>query len=413
MLAPAEKKVHTHPGALTGFKAELADIFRRYGADYRAGHKLSKKQHQVMFDIERCRTSYFGYHVDICDHCGRIETGYNSCRNRHCPKCQGIARHIWVDARLKDLLPIHYYHVVFTLPHLINPLVGWNRELIYNLLWDCSAQTLLQFGRDPKWLGAQIGFYGILHTWGGKLWQHLHTHFVVTGGGLTEDNRWVEPKYKGKFIFPVAALSKVFRGKFIAGLKQAYSDGRLVLPEGLKHLCDRNRFEQWVDALVGRNWVVFSKPPLKTPEKVVRYISRYTHRVAISNYRIISIDKGSVRFSYKDYKDRGRIKEATLCAVEFIRRFLMHVLPDGFHRIRHFGLFANGRCKAKVKEIRQLLKTDETGPLGKGEKFRLPCPKCKTGRMIPRLWIDRYGRVLSYVLSRCAGNVNRPAWDTS
>lgn len=380
MLAPVEKKVHQLKGALTGSKLEVADIFRLYGSDYRTGQKLSLKQRQVMFDIEHCRTSYFGYHVDVCDHCGAIDSGCNSCRNRHCPKCQGVARRIWVNARLKDLLPVSYYHVVFTLPHLINPLVGWNREFIYTLLFDCAAQTLLQFGRDPKWLGALIGFYGILHTWGGKMWQHLHTHFIVPGGGLTEDDRWVEPKYKGKFLFPVKAMSKVFRGKFIKALKRAYLTGQLVLSDGLRHLSDGDRFEQWLDILVARNWVVYAKAPFDSAEKVVRYIGRYTHRIAISNQRLIKVEDGIVHFRYKDYRNKGRWKTARLKAQEFIRRFLLHVVPDGFHRIRHYGLFANGRCKKMVCIIRQLLDVG-TDNLPEPDIIGIECKACGIGRL--------------------------------
>lgn len=414
MLAPVEKKSHKLQVATARPDHEVADIFRRYGPDYRTDNKLPQKQHQVMFDIEHCRTSYFGYHVDICDACDYFDQSHNSCRNRHCPKCQGIARRIWVNARLENLLPIPYYHVVFTLPHLLNPLVGYNRELIYNMLFDCAAETLLQFGRDPKWLGALIGFYGILHTWGGKLWQHLHLHFIVPGGGLTEDNRWVEPKNKkGKFLFPVCAVSIVFRGKFIERLKAAYYDGNLSIPSKLKHLEDPNRFERWIDDLVARNWVVFSKPPFKTPEKVVRYIGRYTHKVAIGNHRILSIDKGIVRFQYKDYKDRGRIKECKLRATEFIRRFLLHVLPDGFHRIRHYGLFANGRCKAKVAQIRELLGSEnDTVLLTKDQLTEdhsgILCPVCKKGRLTPIMVAHRMGRVVLNTLY-----YNRLSWDTS
>lgn len=413
MSVRVEKKAHEHQQELTRAKHELADIFRLYGADYRSAHRLSKKQHQVMFDIEHCRTAYFGYHIDSCDACGYSDQFYNSCRNRHCPKCQGIARRVWVNARLEDLLPIPYYHVVFTLPHLVNALVGYNRELIYNLLFDCASETLLQFGRDPKWLGALIGFYGILHTWGGKLWQHAHLHFIVAGGGLNEAGRWVTSKYKGKFLFPVFALSKVFRGKFVERFKAAYYQGALSIPDELKHLEDSDAFESWIDALVAKNWVVFAKRPFETPKRVVRYIGRYTHKVAISNPRILSIDKAGVCFQYKDYKDKGRIKETRLSGTEFIRRFLMHVLPNGFHRIRHYGLFANGRCKGKVARIRKLLEADEPGADFTAKDFRPPCPKCKTGRMIPRLCMGRYGMLLLDVLSRYAGNLTLPAWDTS
>ena len=413
MLASLDKKEHKSEGASVRPKHEVADIFRLYGPDYRADHKLSTKQHQVMFDIEHCRRSYFGYHIDICDACDYVDQSHNSCRNRHCPKCQGISRRIWVNARLDDLLPIPYYHVVFTLPHLINLIALYNKELIYKLLFDSASETLLEFGGDPRWLGALIGFYGILHTWGGKLCQHLHLHFIVSGGGLNETGQWVTPKYKGRFLFPVFALSKVFRGKFVEKLKSAYYQGELSIPGNLKHLKDPDAFESWIDSLVSRNWVVFSKPPFKTPERVVRYIGRYTHRVAISNHRILSIGKGIVRFEYKDNKDKGRIKETSLSGAEFIRRFLMHVLPNGFHRIRHYGLFANGRCKAKVKRIRKLLEAAESGVYFTEKDLRLPCPKCKTGSMIPQLCVDRYGVLILDILSRCIGNLNRPSWDTS
>ena len=408
MLTPIEKDSHKFFGSPSRPMHEVADIFRRYGPDYRTDNKLSPKQHQVMFDIEHCRTSYFGYHVDICDACDYFDQSHNSCRNRHCPKCQGVARRIWVNARLDDLLPIPYYHVVFTLPHLINLFALYNKDLIYNLLFDCAAETLLQFGRDPEWLGAMIGFYGILHTWGGKLWQHLHTHFIVTGGGLSETGQWVAPKYKGKFLFPVRALSKVFRGKFIKRLKAAYYDGSLSIPSDLKHLEDPNRFERWVDDLVARNWVVFSKPPFKTPEKVVRYIGRYTHKVAISNHRILSIDNGIVWFLYKDYKDKGRIKKCRLRAPEFIRRFLMHVLPDGFHRIRHYGLFANGRCKARVAQIRQLLGSENNDIPPAEDHGGIVCPACKKGRLNPIKVVHRMGHVVLNTLY-----FNRLSWDTS
>ena len=358
-MRPAVAKVANASQSSKQSKLEVADIFRRYGGAYRAAHKLSSKQQSVMFDIEHCRSSHFGYHIDICDQCGHIDFGYNSCRNRHCPQCQGIAQRRWVNARLEDLLPIDYYHVTFTLPHLLNPLVGYNRKLIYNLLFDCASATLLQFGQDPKWLGAMIGFYGILHTWGGKLWQHPHVHFIVSGGGLSEDGRWVQPKYKGKFIFPVRALSQVFRGKFIERLKAAYATGKLVVPAKMSHLKDSAQFEKFIDQLVARNWVVFAKPPFGGPEKVVRYIGRYTHRIAISNNRLIKMEKDRVYFNYKDYRDNGCWKQGVLKSEEFIRRFLLHILPKGFHRIRHYGFLSNGRCKAKVAQIRKLLACDD------------------------------------------------------
>ncbi len=415
-MRPVVVKVAKPSQSTKQSKLEVADIFRRYGGAYRAAHKLSSKQQSVMFDIEHCRSSHFGYHIDICDQCGHIDFGYNSCRNRHCPQCQGIAQRRWVNARLEDLLPIAYYHVTFTLAHLLNPLVGYNRELIYNLLFDCASKTLLQFGQDPKWLGAMIGFYGILHTWGGKLWQHLHLHFIVSGGGLSGDGRWVQPKYKGKFIFPVMALSQVFRGKFIEGLKDAYATGKLVLAGKLNHLKDAAQFEKFVDQLVARNWVVFAKPPFGGPEKVVRYIGRYTHRIAISNNRLIKIEKDRVYFNYKDYRDNGCWKQGFLKVEEFIRRFLLHILPEGFHRIRHYGFLANGRCKAKVAQIRKLLSCHDELKLDLDEKVvedraGCICPACKKGRLIPIMIVHRTGQMISSVASRIFSN--HMLWDTS
>lgn len=396
-------------------RLEVADIFRKYGDTYRASHNLSAKQQSVMFDIEHCRRSYFGYHVDVCDHCGHTDQFGNSCRNRHCPKCQGIAQRIWVNARLEDLLPIPYYHVIFTLPHLLNPLVGYNRELIYDLLFDSASETLLQFGRDPKWLGALIGFYGILHTWGAKLWQHLHLHFIVGGGGLSEDGSWVTPKYKDKFIFPVKALSVVFRGKFIEGLKTAHADGQLVLPTGLRHLKNAGQFEDFVDALVARNWVVYAKRPFAGPEKVVRYIGRYTHRIAISNSRLIKIENDEVYFNYKDYRDDAKWKPCHLKAEDFIKRFLMHLLPKGFHRIRHYGFLSNGRCKAKVSQIRKLLPNEDDLVQLKQKVIEdhagMICPVCAKGRLTPIMIVHRMGSMLKPIAATLYPNP--PAWNTS
>jgi hypothetical protein len=305
--------------------------------------------------------------------------------------------------------------VVFTLPHKIFPVSLYNKELIYALLFECAARTLLQFGRDTRHLGALIGFYGILHTWGGKLWQHLHLHFIVTGGGLSDRGQWVEPKYKGKFLFPVCAVSEVFRGKFIEGLKAAYYNGQLILPEGFKHLEDAEDFERWIDDLVARNWVIYTKPPFETPEKVVRYIGRYTHKVAISNNRLISLEDGSVRFKYRDYREMGRWKEAVLSAEEFIRRFLMHVLPEGFHRIRHYGLLANGRCKAKVEQIRQLLSAGNNesneAPQDREDCRGKRCPVCEKGILKTLLIVNRFGKVVRS-LSPLSLRI-KTAWDTS
>jgi len=375
---------------------EVADIFRCYGEEYRLHNGLSKKQREVMYAIERCRTSHYGYHVDQCNACGHIEDDFNSCRDRHCPKCQGINRRKWVAARLADILPVPYYHAVFTLPHFMNALISYNRAFIYELLFSSAADTLLAFGRDPKWLGGEIGFYGILHSWGQTLWPHLHVHFIVPGGALSDDERWIRPRYRRKFLFPVQALSKVFRGKFVEGLKKAYADKRLIFPDDLCHLQHQYQFERWIDKLVGRNWVVYCKSPFARPEEVISYIGRYTHRVAISNQRIIGVKDGHVQFRYKDYKaGRFACKQMQLSATEFIRRFLSHVLPKGFHKIRHYGFLANGRCQAMILHIKRLLNCDiSIEDPKKLEKNNMPCPKCKKGWMVPRLIKDGFGRII-------------------
>lgn len=383
---------HTSRQGTKSYRLELSDIFREYGDEYRSWHKLSPKQHSVMFDIEHCRTSKLGYHVNACTECGHTEHAYNSCRNRHCPKCQGISQRKWVRSRLKNLLPIPYYHVVFTLTHKIFPISLYNQKVFYDLLFDCAAQTLLQFGKDPRHLGGLIGFYGILHTWGGQMWQHPHLHFIVSGGGLNSRGQWVEPKYKGRFLFPVRAVSKVFRGKFIQGLKSAYYDGQLTFPEDYSYLKDSRQFESWIDTLVEQDWVVYAKKPFAGPEKIVRYIGRYTHRVAISNARLISMKAGQVKFKYKNYRKK-RWEEICLSAEEFIRRFLMHVLPEKFHRIRHYGFFANGKCKEAVRKIRKQLTpcAFSVEDSSEGEITRNKCQVCMKGIMIPMLAVTRFG----------------------
>ena len=386
---------------------EVADIFRLYGAEYRKNHNLSMEQHNAMYAISHCRTSAYGFHADVCDDCGYTESAYNSCRNRHCPKCQGINKRRWVANRLNERLPVAYHHCVFTLPNRLSLLSLHNRKLIYDLLFDAASQTLLTFGNDPRWLGALIGFYGILHTWSQTLWPHTHLHFIVTAGGLTIDGKWVEPKHKGKFLFPVKALSCVFRGKFIEGLKKAYYNGELVLPDDLKVLDDPGQFERWIDLLVSKNWVVYSKPPFAGPEEVIRYIGRYTHRVAISNHRIISISDGKIRFSYKDNKEkdkRKKWKEMELPADQFIERFLWHVLPNQYHRIRHFGFLTNNKKGANLEIIRSFLSSSrQVEALPEKPQFEdsegLNCPQCGKGKMRSYLVLDKYGRILKLDIS--------------
>lgn len=372
-------------------KHDVSDIFKLSGEEYRQSNGMSQKQHKVMTAIVQCRTESCGYHLDRCDRCSHTEENYNSCRDRHCPTCQNISRNKWVSARLNDIIPVPYYHAVFTLPHQLHQLIIHNKELIYDLLFSCAANTLLTFGRDPKWLGGEIGFYGILHTWGQTLWQHPHVHFIVPGGALTDEDQWIKPRYRSKFLFPVHALSKVFRGKFIEGLKTAHSEKKLSFPPEEHHLSHRNKFEQWLNILVSRNWVVYCKRPFGDAEQVVRYIGRYTHRVAISNRRIVAMTNNSVSFKYKDYKDKKKIwKTMKLEAHEFIRRFLWHVLPDGFHKIRHYGFLANGRSKKNISRIKQILQKFDTKRLiAKVNDWRPTCPKCMKGSLVPLIIIGR------------------------
>jgi hypothetical protein len=373
---------------------EVADIFNIYGEEYCNNNKMTKKQHKVMTNIANCRTSWFGYHEDKCDNCGHIESDFNSCRDRHCPKCQAISRKKWVKARLDDILPVPYYHVIFTLPHLLYDLLPYNKELIYNLLFSCASSTLLAFGHDPKWLGGEIGFIGVLHTWGQTLWQHPHLHFLVPGGALTDDDRWVAPPYHGKFLFPVHSLSIVFKGKFIEGLKEAHACGDLVIPPEAPHLAEAIEFRRWLNRFAARKWVIFCKSPLNNPEQVVRYIGRYTHRVAISNSRILQAQDGKVTFNYKDYKD-NRVSRKVMCldAQEFIRRFLWHTLPSGFHKIRHFGFLANGRRKSSIHLIKGLFNAASHEQPEEAKEVRKPCPKCGDGSLIPQMIVTRFGRV--------------------
>ena len=379
---------------------EVADIFQQYGQAYRTEHKLTPKQRKVMWSITHCRTELLGYHIDQCNHCGYTDQAYNSCRDRHCPKCQGVARHKWINRRLEQVLPVPYYHAVFTLLHDLNPLTAYNRRLIYDLLFDCSAQTLLAFGRDPERLGGEIGFFGVLHTWGQTMWPHPHVHYIVPGGALTKDGRWINAPHKNKFLFPVKALSKMFRGKFIERLKQAYYEGKLNLPD--EELADGRCFELWLDQLASRKWVVYCKSPLKKPDQVVNYIGRYTHRVAISNHRLIGIDQDQVRFRYKDYKkDRVHWDEMSLDAPEFIKRFLWHVLPFGYHKIRHYGFMTNSRCRQMTAHIKSLLSIDDSdNTIDKGDSAPT-CPKCKTGEMISFFIYSLKGWKGSVIKNRC------------
>ena len=333
---------------------EVADIFRQHGAAFRATHSLSPEQRRVMRAIEECRTSALGGHVDRCDACGFQRVSYNSCRNRHCPKCQSLAKAQWLQARLADLLPVPYFHVVFTLPEELAHLAWQNKRIIYNLLFQSAAQTLLKLAADPKQLGAQIGFLAVLHTWSQQLRHHPHLHCVIPGGGLSLDGqRWIS--CRENFFLPVKVLSRLFRHLFRDQLSRLFAQGKLVFHGSLTQLNDPLAFQHFVRSLGRKEWVVYAKPPFGGPRQVLDYLGRYTHRVAISNHRLRKLEHGQVTFSWRDYRHGQRRSLLTLTAEEFMRRFLLHTLPRGFQRLRHFGLLSNRARVANLAHCRQLL----------------------------------------------------------
>jgi len=297
-----------------------------------------------------------GGHTEACEHCGAIRIAYNSCRNRHCPKCQSLAKARWLQARQADLLPVEYFHVVFTLPHALNPLAQGNPRVLYGLLFRAARETLATFGDDPRHLGGEVGGIAILHTWGQTLEQHLHLHCVIPGGALTREGTQWRPAKPG-FLFPVRALARVFRGKYLAGLRRGFAYQQLRFVGGVAGLAEPAAFRQFLATLRAHDWVVYAKPPFGGPEQVLEYLGRYTHRVAISNERLLSVTDGQVRFRWKDYAHANRVKTMTLSADEFLRRFLLHVLPAGFVRIRHFGFLANRGHTVKLARCRALLTT--------------------------------------------------------
>jgi hypothetical protein len=373
---------------------EVADIFRDHGAAWRkanAGH-VSLGQMKVMSAIEHCRTAALGGHVARCenDKCAHMVIVYNSCRNRHCPKCQGAAAKEWLAEREAELLPVGYFHVVFTLPGPIADIAYQNKAVIYHLLFKASAETVLTIAADPKHLGAHIGITAVLHTWGSTMTHHPHLHMIVPGGGISRDRqRWVSGR--PRFLLPVPVLSRLFRGLFLAKLRAAHQAGHLKFFGVHAHLDDARAFKAYLAPLRKIEWYLYAKPPFGGPEAVLAYLSRYTHRVAISNRRLIASNHNGVTFSYKDYRadGRARYKVITLGTHEFIRRFLIHVLPHGFHRIRHYGLFANSNRAANIARARELLavpsrlKEPETSEAAIDEPRVLlrPCPCCG-GRMI-------------------------------
>ncbi len=336
---------------------EVADIVRAAGKNFieKNRSRLTWQHLRVLRAIERCRTAALGGHLDQCSRCGQQTISYNSCRNRHCGKCQTNARDQWLAEREKELLHVPYVHVVFTLPHQLSQLALANKRFVYDLLFRASAATLLEIAADPKHLGADIGFMSVLHTWGQNVLHHPHVHCVIPAGGLSLDHqRWIHPRYA--FFLPVKVLSRVFRGKFTAGLKKAFRKKQLAFPGSLQPLAHEPAFRSFLRSLFRQDWVVYAKPPFGGPQHVLHYLARYTHRVAISNHRIVNFADGQVTFRWKDYAHRSKQKLMTVTAEEFLRRFLLHVLPHGFVRIRFFGFLANRRRKSLLPLCQQLLR---------------------------------------------------------
>src|ERR1700722_7193661 len=374
-------------------KLEVADVFRRYGEAYREQHgaSMSTGQRRVMTAIEVCRTAALGGHLERCDDCGHERNAFNSCRDRHCPKCQSLARAQWIEDRQAELLDVPYFHVVFTLPEEIATIAFQNKKVVYDILFRATSETLRTIAADPKHLGAEIGFFTVLHTWGQNLMFHPHLHCVVPGGGLSLDgDHWVS--CRPGFFLPVRVLSRLFRRLFLELLQQAFDDGQLHFFTALQHLQVPSAFAAYLAPLRQAEWVVYAKAPFAGPQQVLDYVGRYTHRVAISNHRLLDIENGQVQYRYKDYRQDAQQKTMTLSAAEFIRRFLLPVLPDGFHRIRYCGFMGNRYRQEKLERCRQLLGMavpaaeppkdyrDHYEDLT-GISLRL-CPVCHCGQMI-------------------------------
>ncbi|RWO72501.1 MAG: IS91 family transposase [Mesorhizobium sp.] len=375
---------------------EVADIFRGYGEAYRAQHdaSLSTAQRRVMTAIELCRTAALGGHVEACDQCGHRRVAFNSCRDRHCPRCQSLARAQWLEDRRAELLDTQYFHVVFTLPGDIAAIAYQNKALVYSLLFRATAETIRIIAADPKHLGAEIGFFAVLHTWGQNLLHHPHLHCVVPGGGLSRDgDRWIA--CKPGFFLPVRVLSRLFRRLFLEHLAKAFDAGQLKFFSDLQALSQRDAFRRYLAPLRKADWIIYAKPPFAGPEQVLDYVGRYTHRVAISNNRLVAIEDGKVAFRWKDYRHGSRQKVMTVAADEFIRRFLLHVLPGGFHRIRYYGFLGNRYRAQKLACCRDLLgmpvseQSDSRSAKDYRDRYEdlaghslRQCPACHRGQLI-------------------------------
>jgi hypothetical protein len=363
-------------------------------------------QRKILYDIQICRTAACGGHVEACDHCDYRQPAYNSCHNRHCPKCQGITRRRWVTARLQEILPVPYYHVVFTLPHRLNNLALYNKRLVYNLFYRAAAYTLLKFGKDPVYLGGQLGFIAVLHTWGKGLCQHIHWHFIIPGCGLTGDGEAVTLPYSDKFLFPVKAMSKVVKGRFIKLLRQVYKKDKLHLPGSEEALNDVKMFEYFLNDVASDKWVSYAKRPFGGPEQVVKYIGRYTHRVAPSNACLIDIQDDTIRFEVKDYKNDCKKEQMTLTPDEFIRRFLLHILPKRFRKIRYGGFLAQAVRETNLQILQQAL-WEEPGRQTANASSGLHndwindglgrCPNCSIGKLYFMEMVDDINREHQFI----------------
>src|SRR5271156_2516079 len=374
---------------------EVADVFRRFGPAFREQHgaSLPGARRRAMVAIEGCRTAALGGHVERCGDCGHQRVAYDSCRNRNCPKCQSLARAQWVEDRQAELLDVPYFHVVFTVPDLIATIAFQNQAVVYDILFRAASETLRTIAADPEHLGAEIGFFGVLHTWGQNLLHHPHIHFLVPGGGIAPDGRsWIA--CRPGFFLPVRVLSRMFRGLFLRYLENAFAAGALNFFSEHRHLHEPAAFRRYLAPVWKAEWIIYAKRPFAGPAQVLDYVGRYTHRVAISNNRLLSMDEGKVCFHWRDYRDNNRRKTMTLEAKEFIRRFLIHVLPDGFHRIRYFGFLGNCHRARKLERCRELLRMAPAGPAANppadyrdrfealtGQSLR-ECPHCHTGTMV-------------------------------
>ena len=376
---------------------EMADIFNKYWDDYVMTHNVSRHQHKVIGAIKYCRTGRLGSHIERCSNheCDYEVIAYNSCRDRHCPKCSTSKKLKWVSDRMKELLPIPYYHFVSTMPDMISMLCLFNPSVIYDIFFKATSQAINAFSKDPKFLGAQLGFVGVLHTWGKSLWHHPHIHYIITGGGLKGD-KWINLPYQHKFLFPVKAVSKTIRGRFIKMLKKAYAENKLVFPGQLEEIATPLEFRRFYNKLGRESWYCYAKKPFSGPEKVLQYIGRYTHRVAISNGRLIDIRDDRIVFRGKDYKDQGKQKVFSLDKNTFIQRFLWHILPSGFRKIRHFGFLNTGFRSEKIQMIREQFEAMAQAIEDEINK-----------------WMDRVAPFIYHICPKCHKGEIRFCFDTS